>query len=202
MLANKLNYHRRKFEDDVLEKKHEPKCRIWSNEEIQNIIEQIDPRGNLPTNNRSFQNFRVLKALEVKELRYLDPYNKDPTCQSLKVIALEDLFDSIYWSWEQTGCAGWKPLHHKIREQGCYISIEVVKLFLKHSPNHQARINKTSQKSLVTNPILSKCFGLRGQVDLLRRYAHYSGWRIQMDTKLSGPLHKVGSIKSIKSQEC
>ena len=38
---------------------------------------------------------------------------------------------------------------------------------MEHSPCHQARISKRSQKSLVTNPILSTTFGSRGQVDLI-----------------------------------
>ena len=91
-------------------------------------------------------------------MRYLDPYNNG---ESLKVIAFEDLFDELYWAWVQTGFAGWKPLHQKIREQGYYICILVVRLFLEHSPSHQARISKRSQKSLVTNPILSTSFGSR-----------------------------------------
>ena len=41
------------------------------------------------------------------------------------------------------------------------------RLFLELSPCHQARINKKSQKSLVTNPIISTTFGSRGQVDLI-----------------------------------
>ena len=48
-----------------------------------------------------------------------------------------------------------------------YISVLVVRLFLELSPSHQARLNKKSQKSLVTNPILSTTFGSRGQVDLI-----------------------------------
>ena len=42
-----------------------------------------------------------------------------------------------------------------------------MRLLLKHSPSHQARISKKSQKSLVTNPILSTSFGSSGQVDLI-----------------------------------
>ena len=161
----RLNYHRRKFEDEVLAKKQEPKCRIWNNKEIEGIIEQLcDQSGTYPRADRSLQHFRVLKALEVKELRYIDPYNKD---KSFQVVSFEDLFDKLYWSWEQTGFAGWKPIHHNLREQGIYISVGLVRLFLEHSPTHQARISKKSQKSLVTNPILSTSFGSRGQVDLI-----------------------------------
>ena len=124
MSDNRLTYHSLKFENEVLAKKQEPKCRIWNNEEITHIIEQLcDPSGTYLRANRSLQHFRVLKALEVKELCYLDPYNNG---ESLKVIAFEDLFDELYWAWEQIGFAGWKPLHQKIREQGYYICILVV----------------------------------------------------------------------------
>ena len=125
-MDNKLNYHRRKFDEDVLTKKQEPKCRIWSKEEIQTIIGQL---SNSNGAKRSMKQFRVLKAFESMELRYLDPYNMDQSSNSLKVVASEDLFDQIYWSWEQTGFAGWKSLHHKIREQGYYISMEIVRFF-------------------------------------------------------------------------
>ena len=136
----RLNYHRLKFANEIFTKKQEPKCRIWNNEEIQHIIEQLcDPSGIYLRANRSLKQFRVLEALGVKELRYLDPYSNG---ESLKVVAFENLFDDIYWSWEQTGFAGWKPLHQKIREQGSYISLLVVKLFLEYSPSHQARISK------------------------------------------------------------
>ena len=89
----RLNYHRRKFEDEVLAKKQESKCRIWNNKEIEGIIEQLcDPSGTYPRADRSLQHFRVLKVLEVKELRYiLDPYNKD---KSFQVVS----FDKLYWS--------------------------------------------------------------------------------------------------------
>ena len=161
----RLNYHRRKFEDEVLAKKQEPKCRIRNNKEIEGIIEQLcDPSWTYPRADRSLQHFRVLKVLEVKELRYIDPYNKD---KSFQVVSFEDLFDKLHWSWEQTGFAGWKPIHHNLREQGIYISVGLVRLFLEHSPSHQARISKKSQKSLVTNPILSTSFGSREQVDLI-----------------------------------
>ena len=40
-------------------------------------------------------------------------------------------------------------------------------IILGASPNHQARICRKSQKSLVTNPILSSSFASRGQVDLI-----------------------------------
>ena len=163
-MDNKLNYHRRKFDEDVSTKKQEPKCRIWSKEEIQTIIGQL---SNSNDAKRSMKQFRVLKAFESMELRYLDPYNMGQSCHSLKVVASEDLVDQIYWSWEQTGFAGWKPLHHKIREQGYYISMEIVRLFLEHSANHQARICRKSQKSLVTNPMMSSSFASRGQVDLI-----------------------------------
>ena len=43
----------------------------------------------------------------------------------------------------------------------------MVKIFLPQSPAHQSRIMKKSQKSLVSNPILSNEFGARGQVDLI-----------------------------------
>ena len=142
MSDNRLNYHRRKFEDEVLAKRQEPKCCIWDNQGVQDITEQLcDPKGTFLRANRSLKHFEVLETLEVKELRYLDPYNN----KYLKVVAFEDLLDQLYWAWEQTGFAGWKPLHHKIREQGIYISVLVVKLFLEHSPCHQARISKRSQ---------------------------------------------------------
>ena len=112
-MDNKLNYHRRKFDEDVSTKKQEPKCRIWSKEEIQTIIGQL---SNSNDAKRSMKQFRVLKAFESMELRYLDPYNMDQSCHSLKVVASEDLFDQIYWSWEQTGFAGWKPFYTK----NCY----------------------------------------------------------------------------------
>ena len=40
MSDNRLSYHRRKFEDEILVTKQEPKCRIWDQEEIDHIIEQ------------------------------------------------------------------------------------------------------------------------------------------------------------------
>ena len=164
MSDSRLSYHRRKFEDEILVKKQEPKCRIWNKEDMNHIIEQLcEQNGTFLRASRSLKQFRVLESIGVKELRYIDPYSHT----SLRVIGYEELFNQLYWAWEQTGFAGWKPLHHKIREQGLYISIEIVRLFLEHSPCHQARISKKSQKSLVTNPILSSTFGSRGQVDLI-----------------------------------
>ena len=67
MSDNRLSYHSLKFEDEVLAKKQEPKCRIWNNEEVTHIIEQLcDPSGTYLRANRSLQHFRVLRALEVK----------------------------------------------------------------------------------------------------------------------------------------
>ena len=91
---------------------------------------------------RSLKLFPVLEhCIGVKELRYIYPYS--PT--SLRVVGFVEMFNQHYWAWEQTGFAGWKPLHHKLREQGLYISIELVRLFLEHSPCYQARIAKKSE---------------------------------------------------------
>ena len=46
-----------------------------------------------------------------------------------------------------------------------YVYVELVKL--SHCPKHQARPMKKSQKTLVTNPILSNEVGARGQADLI-----------------------------------
>ena len=129
MSDNRLTYYRQKFEE-ILVKKQEPKCRIWNCEEVEDLTNQLcDSKRTFPRTNRSLKHFHVLEASQVKELRYIDPYNKT----SLKVIAVEDLFEQLYWAWEQTGFAGWKPLHHKIREQRIYISVLVERLFLKLS---------------------------------------------------------------------
>ena len=164
MSDTRLSYHRCKFENEILVKKQEPKCRIWDKEDINRVVEQLcDQNGTFLRVNRSLKQFRVLESIGIKELRYIEPYSH----ASLQVVELEDLFNQLYWAWEQTGFAGWKPLHHKLREQGLYISMQLVRLFLEHNPCHQARISKKSQKSLVTNPILSFTFGARGQVDLI-----------------------------------
>ena len=113
------------------------------------------------------QNF-LIEVSYVKELRYIDPYCKVSVNRSLIVVPFENLFDRIYWCWEQTGHGGWKSLHTKIREHGYFINIELVRIFLSQSPTYQARIMKRTQKSLVTNPILSDEFGARAKLISLK----------------------------------
>ena len=128
MSDNRLKYYCLKFENEVLARKQEPKCRIWNNEELQHIIDQLcDPSGTYPRAHRSLKQFQVLTALGVNELRYLGPYNND---ESLKIVAFNNLFDILYWAWEQIGFSGWKPFHKKIRGHGYYISIVLLRLFL------------------------------------------------------------------------
>ena len=162
-MDNKLNYHRRKFDEDVLTKKQEPTCRIWSKEEIQTTIGQL---SNSNGAKRSMKRFRVLKAFESMELRYLDPYNMDQTCNPLKVVASEDLFDQIYGHGNKQDLQDGNRCTTNPRTRILH-QYGIVRLFLEHSPNHQARISRNNQKSLVTNPILSSSFASRGQVDLI-----------------------------------
>ena len=161
------NYHRKKFEEIVDVKMKNPQCRIWTKLEMQKIINMLGYGPKTKRDERTVQNFHLIEASNVKELRYIDPYSKVTTNRSLIVVPFENLFEKIHWCWEQIGYGGWKSLHSKIREQGYFINIELVKIFLSQSPAHQARIMKKSQKSLVTNPILSNEFGARGQVDLI-----------------------------------
>ena len=113
--------------------------------------------------------------MNIPELHYIAPYDKTCDNQSLRIVHLEELFDKIFWCWEQVGLGGWKPLHTKIKDQGYYINVDLVQLFLAQSPTHQARLNKQTQKSLVTNPILSENFSNRGQVDLIDMRANPDG---------------------------
>ena len=161
------NYHRRKFEEIADVKMKNPQCRVWTKLEMAKIIDILDYGPKTKRDERTVQNFHLLEASNVKELRYIDPYSKGTTTRSLIVVPFENLYDKIHWCWEQIGYGGWKALHSKIREQGYFINIELVKIFLSQSPAHQSRIMKKSQKSLVTNPILSNEFGARGQVDLI-----------------------------------
>ena len=91
MSDNRLTYHRQKFEEEILVKKQEPKCRIWNCEEVEDITIQLcDLKGTFPRTNRSLKHFHVIEASQVKELRYIDPYNTT----SLKVIAVEICLNS------------------------------------------------------------------------------------------------------------
>ena len=95
--------------------KNRSQSRIWDKEDMNHIIEQLcEQNGTFLRASRSLKQFRVLESIGVKELRYIDPFSHT----SLRVIGYEELFNQLYWAWEQTGFAGWKPLHHKIREQG------------------------------------------------------------------------------------
>ena len=161
------NYHRKKFEEVVNLKMKNPQCRVWTKFEIQKKIDISNSGLKTRRDERSVQSFHLIGVSNVKELRYIDPYSKVTTNRSLIVVPFENLFDKINWCWEQTGYGGWNSLHTKIREQGYFINIELIKIFLSQSPAHQGRIMKKSQKSLVTKPILSDEFGARGQVDLV-----------------------------------
>ena len=95
MSDDRLNYHRRKFEDEVLAKKQEPKCRLWDNQGVQDIIEQLcDPKGTFLKANRSLKHFEVFRDLRSKGITLLRPISN----KSLKVVAFEDLFDQLYWA--------------------------------------------------------------------------------------------------------
>ena len=102
----------------------------------------------------------------VKEVLYIDPYNKTNVNRLLRIVYFGDLYEIIHWCWEQIVFGEWKLLHFKIKEQGYYTHVEVV-IFLSPSPSHQSRLKSQAQKSLVTKPILSDNFGSRDQVDLI-----------------------------------
>ena len=157
-------YHQNKFEELVKTRMKNPQC---TKSKIEKLIEMLENGPITKRDERTSQNFHVIELNDVKELRYIDPYWKGTANRSLIIFPLENVFDKIFWCWKQVGYAGCKALQAKIREQGYFINFELVKLFLSHSPKHQSRLMKKTQKTLVTNPILSNEFGARGQVDLI-----------------------------------
>ena len=86
------------------------------------IIDILDYGSKTKRDERTVQNFHLLEASNVKELRYIDPYSKGTTNRSLIVVPFENLYDKIHSCWEQIGYGGWKPLHSKIREQEYFIN--------------------------------------------------------------------------------
>ena len=176
MATPQLIYHKKKFEEMIMEKKKNLKCRIWTKQEAQDIIDRLRNTNHKTKKDlRTLQSFRIIEVMNIPELHYIDPYNKTCDNRSLRIVHLEELFKKISWCWEQVGFGGWKPLHTKIKEQGYYINVDLVQLFLAQCPTHQARLNKQTQKSLVTNPILSENFSNRGQVDLIDMRANADG---------------------------
>ena len=113
----------------------------------------MDPKQKETNVQRKY--FHLIEVSNVKELQDIDPYCKISVNRSFIVVPFENLFERIHWCWELTGYEGWKSLHTKIREQGYFINIKLVKIFLFQSPAHQARIMNKTQKLLVTNSILS-----------------------------------------------
>ena len=129
-----------------------PQCRIWTKLEMQKIINMLGYGPKTKRDERAVQNFHLIEGSNVKELRYIDPYSKVTTNRSLIVVPFENLFEKIHWCWEQIGYGGWKSLHSKIREQGYFINIELVKIFLSQSPAHQSRIMKKITKITCNQP--------------------------------------------------
>ena len=155
-------YHERKFEEVVNMKMKIHNVGYGARLKYKTKL-TLDYGPKTKRDERTTQNFHLIEVSNVKELRYIDQYCKVYyVTRSLIVVPFENLFERVHWCWEQTGCGGWKSLHTKIREQGYFINIELVKIFLSQSPAHQAIIMRKTQKSLVTNPILFDKFGARG----------------------------------------
>ena len=111
-----------------------PQCRVWTKFEIQKKIDILNSGSKTRRDERSVQSFHLIGVSNVKELRYIDPYSKVTTNRSLIVVRLRTYL-IILIGVEQTGYGGWNSLHTKIREQGYFINIELIKIFFRKVPH-------------------------------------------------------------------
>ena len=96
MTDHRLIYHKIKFEEIVLRKKDNLQCRIWTKQAESLFIDKLsDPNPKTLEDMLAIQNFELIEVMGIKELCYIDPYNKSSTNRPLRIVPqgfIQDFF--------------------------------------------------------------------------------------------------------------
>lgn len=96
---------------------------------------------------------------------YLILKKSSPNSPTIRVIAMEDYFDLLLQIHRECGHGGRDKMRYSIKDK-FYIQIKAIEIFVSLCPTCDIKRN-LPKKGIVTKPIISKDFNVRGQIDLI-----------------------------------
>ena len=143
---------------------------LFGREGIDEMIVSIESGRNVIDDhnwNRKKVRFCVQKIGDVSVLYYREKETGDNKRPSLRVVAVEDLWETLMGVHEQVCHGGRTRMEKYLVDHGSHVPRPVIQLFLDLCQICQATRGRKSTQKIVHKPIIPDAVGQRGQADLV-----------------------------------